>query len=128
MEIKNFTPHTINVYREEDVVFSSSHRKYFLKDGAKPVATLPSEGMLSAKIKYRRDTDINGIPIFSPQIESVDPIPEGDSCFFVVSALYVSAVQMLGDDPSRLLTVSNPVYENTENPRPVGCLGLNTHF
>ena len=46
------------------------------------------------------------------------------SDYYIVSAMYVAAVQQMGGDTSRLLTVGEAVYEGTE-PKPIGVLNLN---
>ena len=121
-KIKNFTPHQILIFRKEDCEFSQPHRKLFLKKGASPILVLPSEGILNAQISYQQIGD--DPPIFLPITKSCDLLPEGDD-YIVVSALFVSAMKILRQDTSRLLTVSQAVYENPENPRPIGCLGFN---
>ncbi|MCD6418072.1 hypothetical protein J7M00_04760, partial [bacterium] len=119
----NYTPHTINIYSQEQVEYVPEIRKYVVKEGEEPIVVIPSDGMLSAKIKYEKITEIDGIPIHEPVVENCDEPPEGEDV--IVSQLYVAAMRALGMDTSKLYTVSQPVYNSKDNPRPVGCLGLN---
>ncbi len=123
MALKNYTPHTINIYKESDVEYDSTHRKFFVKPGATACKTIPSKGIANAKIRYVADDAIDGIPTFRPTVEAADTLPENGK--FIVSALYVQACKILGQDTAHLFTVSQPVYTDPDNPRPVGCLGLN---
>ena len=121
--MRNYTPHTINIYSPEQVEYVPEIRKYVVKKGEQPKVVIPSDGMLSAIIKYDSTTQIDGIPIYEAVVESCDIPPEGEDV--IVSQLYVAAMRALGRDVSRLYTVSQPVYNSKENPRPIGCLGLN---
>ena len=87
--------------------------------------------MLNARISYEEKGAVSGVPEFQPVVHAIDEIPADvpADALIVVSALYVNAAQLVGANfIDRLRTVSQPVYENSENPRPVGCLGLNRVF
>ena len=120
--IKNYTSHEIVIFRKEDTF--SDGRKLYKKENAKPVCVLPLEGTLDAKIKYESDREVAGVTLFSPKVENIDPLPKGDD-YLVVSALFVNACKLLGRPVDRLLTVSQPVYDSPDNPRPIGCIGFN---
>jgi len=127
MKIVNLTPHSINIYRKEDAEHNPSLRKAFIKPGARPILTIPSSGMVNAHITYTYDTMIDKIPIYKPVVQGIDPLPPKamKADIIIVSALYASAAKMVGVDTTKLVTVSQPVYDNPNNPRPVGCIGLN---
>jgi len=122
LRLRNFTPHNINIFAKEDVFYDEKQRKYFIKEGAKPLLVLPSEGILNAHIDYELSENVDGIDIFEARVKNIDPLPSGR---LIVSALFVTACKILGINTNRLLTISQPVYSNPDNPRPVGCLGLN---
>lgn len=120
-KIYNGTPHAINIVT--GAVFVREIRKFVLpgKD-VTVVASIPSNGVLSAKIDTVELPDIDGIPVYGKSIVGCDPLPEGYD-LYVVSALYASAVRAQGGDTSKLYTVADPVY--TEDGRTVlGCRGI----
>lgn len=120
--IYNYTPHTINIYSSTDCYYDQKNRKYFVKEGVKPIHSIPSQGVLNAHIDYEKVDEIDGIPIYEAKVKSIDPLPSG---YLIVSALFANACKILGVGTDRLLTISNPIYSNPDNPRPIGCLGLN---
>lgn len=122
MIILNFTPHQISVFGANDVVFDPSIRKNVVKDGAQPVASIPSSGMLSAKIATVADGAINGIPVFRKTVTGIDALPDGDS-LCIVSALFATAAQQQGLDLSRIVTVADPVF-SADGRTVLGCLGI----
>lgn len=121
-KIYNGTPHAINIVT--GAVFKAEIRKYVIPEGKEVtvVASIPSDGVLSAKIDTVELPEIDGIPVFGKAIVGCDPLPEGYD-LYVVSALYASAVRAQGGDTSKLYTVADPVY--TEDGRTVlGCRGI----
>ena len=120
--IRNFTPHKIVIFKREDCFFDDKTRKYYLKEGAQPVVEIPSEGVLNAHIEYERSEIVDNVEIFEARVKEIDPLPPGR---LIVSALFANACKIMGIGTDRLLTISQPVYDNPDNPRPVGCLGLN---
>jgi len=125
MKIKNYTPHEIKIYDKNQAHYVPEKRKWFINENEKdnPIRVIPSDGILNAKIDYIETETLEGIPIYSPEVTNIDTPPE--NCYIVVSALYVQAAKILGIPTKRMLTVSQPVYEDENNPRPIGCLGLN---
>ena len=122
-KIFNGTPHSINIIREA-VVFKPEIRKFVVPSGkgVTVVASIPSDGVLSAKIDTVDLPDIDGIPVYGKSIDGCDPLPEGYD-LYIVSALYASAVRQIGGDTSKLYTVADPVY--TEDGRTIlGCRGI----
>ena len=127
MRIWNFTPHSLNFYSESDTTPAPKIRKLIINTGAKPVLTVPSDGMLNAKIDYVKVDSNLPIVEYAPKVTAVDSIPENiaEDDIVVVSALYISAYRIVhGTVDPRFRTISNPVYENESNPRPIGCLGV----
>lgn len=116
-KIYNGTPHAINVV--ENSTFNASIRKYI---GGDVVLSIPSNGMLNAKINAVDLPAIDGIPCFSKSFSGVDNLPEGYD-IYIVSALYASAAQKAGMDMSKIFTVSDPVYTEDGNSF-LGCRGI----
>lgn len=121
-KIFNGTPHFVNIIRE-GVVYKPEIRKFVLsgKD-VTVVASIPSDGVLSAKIDTVELPDIDGIPVYGKSIVGCDPLPEGYD-LYIVSVLYASAMRAQGKDISKLYTVADPVY--SEDGRTIlGCRGI----
>lgn len=121
--IYNGTPHAINIVT--GAVFKPEIRKFVVPDGIEVtvVASIPSDGVLSAKIDTVELPEIDGsIPVFGKAIVGCDPLPEGYD-IYIVSALYASAMRQMGEDTSKLYTVADPVY--TEDGKTIlGCRGI----
>ena len=122
-KIFNGTPHSINIVRE--AVFKPEIRKFVVpgnEEDVTVVASIPSDGVLSAKIDTVELPDVGGIPVYGKSIVGCDPLPEGYD-IYIVSALYVSAMRAQGNDISKLYTVADPVY--SEDGRTIlGCRGI----
>jgi len=116
-KIFNGTPHAINVV--ENSVFNPAIRKY---TGGDIVLSIPSNGMLNAKINAVDLPDVDGIPVFGKSFSGVDNLPEGYDVY-IVSALYSSAAQKAGMDMSKIFTVADPVYTEDGNSF-TGCRGI----
>jgi phosphoribosylcarboxyaminoimidazole (NCAIR) mutase len=106
MKIFNGTPHSVNVVTNG--TFSPEIRK-FIADVPEIIATILSNGVLSAKIDTITAAPINGIPVFEKKISGCDELPEGYD-IYIVSALYVSTARVAGMDTSKLYTIADPVY------------------
>lgn len=125
--IINMTPHTINICTPDAVRFDTTIRKWVADDPATAVIkSIPSEGVLNAKISTVEGEPIEGIPTFEKNIEGCDPLPDADSVF-IVSALFASAFIKQGGDPDRILLVADPVM-STDGKTFVGCRGLAKPF
>jgi len=123
MNIINMTPHEVVIYQTKDAGFIPKIRKYVLRDDATPVANIPSSGMLS--VQFLDETwEEDGIMFCRREVAEIDPIPEGNS-LVIVSALYASAARQAKiPGYERLVTIGDPVYEDKEGKRPIGCLKL----
>jgi hypothetical protein len=117
MTIFNGTPHDINIY--ENSIFNADIRKY---QGGDFIATIPSNGMLNAKIETDVRPKIGNIPIFGKKLVSCDMPPQGYD-IVIVSALYSSAVKQSDYDYSNCYTVCDPVF-TSDGKTIIGCLGL----
>jgi hypothetical protein len=113
----NGTPHPINVMQGS--IFNPSIRKY---TGGEVVLSIPSNGMLNAKISSIEKEAIDGVPVFDKSITGIDQLPEGFD-IYIVSALYATAAMRSGIDMSKIFTVADPVYTEDGNSF-IGCRGI----
>ena len=116
-KIFNGTPHAINVV--VGATFNPSIRKF---TGGSVSHSIPSNGMLNAKMETVNLPDIQGIPCFGKSITGVDPLPDGFD-IYIVSALYASAAIKAGMDMSKIFTVADPVMSDDGNSF-IGCRGI----
>jgi len=124
--IINNTPHSINIINPEDIHFDSTIRKYVAPAGTEPAITIPSSGILNAKINTANTKPIEGIPCFDKEIINCDPLPD-DGNIHIVSALYASAAAKAGMDMSRIMLVADPVMSE-DGKTFIGCRGLTRPF
>ena len=127
MRILNTTPHVINIFRKEDVTYDEKLRKHFLiNPEQKPYLQIQPGGiLLNVETKLELKQIISGIPIFEVIPVKIDKIPSKYD-IVIVSNMYASyALQFQIPNIEKIYTISQPVYISKENPRPVGCLGLN---
>jgi hypothetical protein len=128
MNIFNFTPHTINII--DGAVFNPAVRKYEASAEVKPVATIPSSGMLNAKMSTELGQPVNDIiPTFVKKVIGCDPLPDevGPDDIVVVSALYATAYRQVYGDDNRVYTVADPVYapdDGSGKATIIGCRGI----
>lgn len=122
MRIFNGTPHDVDII--EGASYNPSIRKYVVAkdDKATVVASIPSNGVVSAVVETAEMEPINGIPVYGKKIKGIDPLPEGYD-IYIVSALYASAMRQLGGDTSKLYTVADPVYSE-DGKTILGCRGI----
>ena len=121
MRIFNGTPHSINII-EGGIRFSPDIRKYVTQGDFYVSLSIPSNGVLSAKVETVEMDTIDDIPVFGKKVVGCDPIPMGYDVI-IVSALYVAAAKLMGFDTSKLYTVADPIY--TSDGRTIlGCRGI----
>lgn len=119
-KIFNGTPHAINII--DNGIYDPNIRK-FVTDNPIVLVSIPSNGVLSAKIETRDGDPIDGIlPTFKKTITGFDPIPDGYD-IVIVSALYASAAMANGQDMSKIFTVADPVY-SMDGKTIHGCRGI----
>ena len=118
----NNTPHPINVIDPKDIYFNADIRKYVAPAGTKPILTIPSSGILNARISTVDSDPIDGIPCFDKRIDGCDPLPD-DGEIHIVSALYASAAAKAGMDMDRIMLVADPVMSE-DGKTFIGCRGL----
>jgi hypothetical protein len=116
-KIYNGTPHAINVVTGAS--FNANIRKY---TGGTVVLSIPSNGMLNAKINAVDLPAVDGIPCFGKSFSGVDSLPDGYD-IYIVSALYSSAAIKAGMNMSKIYTVADPVMSDDGNSF-LGCRGI----
>lgn len=127
MKTVNYTPHTVNFFAEADVEFRSKDRKFFVKAGAQPFASIPPSGqLLNVRYGETKTEIVDGIPERRKPTVGIDAFPSGKDRV-IVSALYASAAAAWFCDETvrRVRVVVDPVYaEGDKGITVVGCLGL----
>ena len=126
--IINMTPHPVNIISPDDITFDPVIRKWVAPTGTTPVTTIPSSGVLNAKIDTIPGDPIDGVPTFVKSITGCDPLPDlGDGDFVIVSALFATAFRAMGGDCTRILLVADPVM-TPDGKTFLGCRGLTPVF
>jgi hypothetical protein len=124
--IINNTPHPINIIDPKDIHFDANIRKYVAPSDTTPILTIPSSGILNARISTVGTDPVDSIPCFDKRIDGCDPLPD-DGAIHIVSALYASAAAKAGFDMSRIMLVADPVM-STDGKTFIGCRGLAKAF
>jgi len=120
--MKNYTPHSITIIDPNTVQFDSSIRKY-VATNPKIIKTIPSVGILNAKIETQQIDKKDEVTIYHKTIKDIDPLPETNE-IIIVSALYALAVQKINPDKAnQCYTIADPVY-NKDGTTVLGCLGI----
>lgn len=125
MRIWNMTPHAINIIRKDHVEFKAEIRKNVALPDYEVATSLPTDGVLSAKLESTPTEDILGIPCYEKQVVGCDPLPDEveDGDIVVVSALYATAYKRTYGDTDQLFTIADPVYSN-DGKTVLGSLGI----
>jgi len=124
MKVFNGTQHTINIYTL-DQCDNTDPRKLIVLDGQSPCHVIPAGTNLNCvKVNAPIDDTAFDFPVTGAvQFTGHDDLPDGYD-IYIVSQLFRAAVVALGGDTSHLATVNGVVYQDIDNPRPCGCLGL----
>lgn len=101
-------PHTIKIIN--NVIYNQDKRKMVVNGKNDIIATLQSNGKLSAKIKtsFIGNTK-EGIPIFEKKVIGCDPLPKGYD-LYIVSSVYAKAYTKIYGYNEKLYTVADSVY------------------
>ena len=89
-KLVNMTPHTITIYATDDCqeVTKGSYTSLVLKEGAKPIMTLPSEGVARASSSKELLYTIDNVPVYKTVYGSPEGLPEpAPNTYIIVSAL-----------------------------------------
>jgi len=124
LRIVNLTPHNINIISQESCVFEPEFRKWITED-PQITKTIPSSGMVSAKINSVISGNINGIPKYDKEIIGLDHLPEGYD-IYIVSAIYAVAAQKAGVN-NEIYVITEPVFD-MDGKTVLGCLGISKAF
>lgn len=86
----NMTPHTITLYADKDCmeVTKGNYKTLVLKEGAKPIMSLPSEGVARAASNKELLYTIDSIPVYKTVYGEPEGLPEpAPNTYIIVSAL-----------------------------------------
>lgn len=117
-KIINLTPHEVTLYADKDCmeVTKGNYTTLVLKEGAKPIKVLASEGVARATSTKQLMYTIDNIPVYSTVYGEVEGLPEPRSnTYYLVSALTAQAVKNRHD----ILIVDGAVRDN--EGKIVGC-------
>lgn len=117
-KLVNMTPHTITVYSTDDCqeVVKGSYISLVLKEGAKPIMSLPSEGVARAASNKELLYTIDSIPVYKTVYGSPEGLPEpAPNTYIIVSALTAQAASQRHD-----LLIIDGAVRNAEG-QIVGC-------
>lgn len=124
MKITNLTPHNINIINQESCTFKPEFRKW-VTENPQITKSIPSSGMVSAKINSIISGNIDGIPEYDKEIVGLDSLPEGYD-IYIVSAIYAVAAQKAKIDKP-IYVITEPVFD-LEGKTVLGCLGISKAF
>lgn len=116
--IINMTPHTITLYADKDCqeVVKGNYVSLVLKEGSKPIMTLPSEGVARASSSKELLYTIDSIPVYKTVYGEPEGLPEpAPNTYFIVSALTAQAAKGRHD----LLIVDGAVRDS--EGKIIGC-------
>jgi len=128
MEFKIFngTPHVVNILATTNVTFDKAQRKYIAQGEVETIETIESDDLLNASFQTVNCLPINGIKTQIRSVVKVDALPAGYD-YYIVSAMFASAMSILGKKTDNLLTVGDPVFkvESDDRMSVIGTLSLN---
>lgn len=117
-QIINLTPHQVTLFSDKDCmeVTKGNYTTLVLKEGAKPIKVLASEGVARASSSKELLYTIDSIPVFKTVYGEVEGLPEpASNTYYLVSALTAQAVK----DRHDILIVDGAVRNN--EGRIIGC-------
>ena len=125
LRIYNGTPHAVTILATNNVTYDQLQRKHIARGETLTLGTLPSDGSLNASFQTVNCPEINGIKTWKRRVISVDALPAGYD-YYIVSAMFASAMGIMGMKTDNLLTVGDPVFKIEEDRMSViGTLSLN---
>jgi len=117
--ILNYTPHSIDVYRRQDVI-PDTGRGFVARHGRGPVFVIPSAGIARAMSSESPAGTVDGIPLVEVQYGRLEGLPKPSlGVYLVVSAITAQAARAQGRDTSDLLLTTGLVRD--ADGRIVGC-------
>lgn len=117
--ILNYTPHTIDVYRRQDVI-PDTGRGFVARHGRGPVYVLPSAGVARAASSESPAGTVDGIPLVEVQYGRLEGLPRPSlGVYLVVSAITAQAARAQGRSTDDLLLTTGLVRD--ADGRIVGC-------
>ena len=107
MKFRNFTPHEINIHREDGTI-----------------VTLPSEGVIRAKQSFVMSETFDGIEVATYAYGEPEGVPEvlDKDSFYIVSKIALDACNQHGVDTYNFLMVGEVVMD--DDGKIIGCKTL----
>jgi hypothetical protein len=94
--IINLTPHEVTLYADKDCmeVTKNGYTSLVLKEGAKPLAIYPSQGVARVTSFKNFMYTINSVPVYTTSFGDVEGLPEPRSnTYYLVSSITAQAVK-----------------------------------
>ena len=121
--IVNLTPHTVDLYRREDVVPDFGKGFKLAHADAVPAYVIPSSGIARVATCERVDGEIAGIPVLKQEFGAVEGLPApSKGIYYIVSVITASAAREAGRTTSDLLLTTRLVRD--ERGAIIGCAAL----
>lgn len=120
--ILNYTPHSIDVFRREDVI-PDTGRGFLPRHGRKPAFQIPSSGIARAASSLAPDGALDGIPLVREEFGAVEGLPRPElGIWLVVSKVTVDAARDHGRTTEDLLLTTGLVRNG--DGAVIGCTAL----
>ena len=117
--ILNYTPHTIDIYRRQDVV-PDFGRGFVPRHGAKPRFSIPSSGIARVASSETVAGEVEGVPLVRMQFGRLEGLPRPSlNTWLVVSAITAQAARAQGRSTDDLLLTTGLVRD--DDGRILGC-------
>ena len=115
----NYTPHSIDVFRREDVV-PDTGRGFVARHGKGPVFVIPSAGIARAMASESPAGTVDGIPLVEVQYGRLEGLPKPSlGVYLVVSSITAQAAKQQGRPTDDLLLTTGLVRD--AEGRILGC-------
>lgn len=116
----NLTPHTIDVFRREDVVPDFGRGFKIASQGVVPAMIIPSSGIARVATAETDDGEIGGVPVLKQEYGAIAGLPKPrKGVFYIVSGLTAQAARAQGRSTDDLLLTTRLV--RNESGSIVGC-------
>lgn len=116
----NLTPHTIDVFRREDVVPDFGRGFKLAAQNVEPACIIPSHGIARVATAETEDGEISGVPVLKQEYGSIVGLPKPRrGVYYIVSGLTAQAARAQGRTVEDLLLTTRLVRNDSGTI--VGC-------
>lgn len=116
----NLTPHTIDVFRREDVVPDFGRGFKLAAQNVEPAFIIPSHGIARVATAETDDGDVGGVPVLKQEYGAIMGLPKPrKGVYYIVSGLTAQAARAQGRTTDDLLLTTRLVRNDSGTI--VGC-------